>query len=95
MPKLISPDPPSFNPSSMSSFSTLNSSKRPISIKKKIDFNLGYLEKKRSNIESYDKQCSPCNDSSIVKPKKKTSFKDTTIEIDNFYSSLSSESYSK
>lgn len=97
MPKIISLDPPSYNPSSISSFSTSNSSKRPISIKKKSEVGFISLDKKRTSIESYDKSYEKSyntyNDS-LSKPKKKTSFKDTTVEIDNFYSSLSSESYS-
>jgi hypothetical protein len=86
MPKLISPDPPSFNQSSMSSLST-SSSKRPIRIKKKTEFSLdstaSVSERKRltNNELSFEKSSTPF--------RLKNSSKDN-----KFYSSLSSSSFS-
>ena len=89
MPKLISPDPPSFNPSSISSFSTSNGSKRPISIKKKIpNNNFKNLDKTKYNKDKLNEK--NINESKLIK-KNQTYSSSSSSSFSSMSSSLNLE----
>jgi hypothetical protein len=88
MPKLISPDPPSFNPSSISSFSTSNGSKRPISIKKKIpNNNFKNLDKTKYNKDKLNEK--NINESKLI--KKNQTYSSSSSSFSSMSSSLNLE----